>query len=117
MWNLDEYFRRVETAQQGDMVFYGTTPTNPDGHVAIYENRIEVSEQNGGRWSGTGLGVDAIRIAKTPTNILGYMRWIGTDDVDKRVNDFANKYGIDGRSKTKTYSQYDTLAILSKILK
>lgn len=117
MGNLDEYFDRVETPQQGDMVFFWTTPTNSDWHVAIYENDKDIIEQNGGKWTGTGLWVDAIRIAKTPTNVLGYMRWKGTDDVDKRVNDFADKWWISGRSKTKPYTQYETLIILSKILK
>lgn len=45
------------------------------------------------------------------------MRWKGTEDVDKRVNDFADKWGIAGRSKTKPYTQYEVLLILSKILK
>ena len=115
-WNLDDYFNRVPTPQQGDMVFFDKTLTNEDGHVAIYHQTKEIAEQNWWAGTGTGLGVDAIRIAKTPTNILGYMRWKGTEDVDKRVNDFADKWGISGRSKDKPYSQYETLIILSKIL-
>lgn len=117
LWNLDDYFTRVPTPQQGDLAFYNKTPTNPDGHTGIVENTKEISEQNAGRWTGTGLWTDAIRIAKAPTNLLGYMRWKGTEDVDKRVNDFADKWWISGRSTTKPYTQYEVLLILSKILK
>lgn len=28
--NLDDYFARVPTPQQGDLAFYNKTPTNPD---------------------------------------------------------------------------------------
>lgn len=34
--------------------------------------------------------------------------------VDKRVTMYADHFGIDGRSKVDTYSQYEILAILSK---
>lgn len=115
--NLDDYFTRVPTPQQWDLAFYNKTPTNPYGHTWVVENSKEISEQNWGKGTGTGLWQDAIRIAKAPTNILGYMRWKGTDDVDKRVNDFADKWGISGRSTTKPYTQYEVLILLSKILK
>ena len=115
--NLDDYFSRVPTPQQGDMAFYKPTLTNEYGHVAIVENTKEISEQNAWKWTGTGLWTDAIRIAKAPTNLLGYMRWKGTEDVDKRVNDFADKWWISGRSTTKPYTQYEVILILSKILK
>jgi len=99
------------------MAFYDKTPTNDAGHVAIYHQTKEIVEQNGGKGTGTGLGVDAIRIAKPPTNLLGYMRWKGTEDADKIVNDYADKHKIQGRSKTQTFSQYDTLYILAKTQK
>lgn len=38
------------------------------------------------------------------------------DPNDKIVEAFAKKYGIKGTSKTKSYSEFDTLLILSKIL-
>lgn len=47
--NLDDYFTRVVIPQQGDMAFYNITPTNPDGHVAIYHQTKEIVEQNGGK--------------------------------------------------------------------
>lgn len=115
--NLKEYFDFVPTPKQGDLVFYNITPTNPYGHVAIVDDSKNILEQNGGRGSGTGLWDDAIRLYKAPTNVAGYMRLKTVDEVDKRVQEFADLWWIEWRSKTKTYSQYDTLVILSKILK
>jgi hypothetical protein len=42
------------------------------------------------------------------------MRWKGTEDADKIVNDYADKWKINGRSKTATFSQFDMLYILAK---
>lgn len=113
--NLKEYFDFVPTPKQWDLVFYNITPTNPYGHVAIVDDSKNILEQNGARGSWTGLWDDAIRLHKAPTNVAGYMRLKTVDEVDKRVQEFANKYWIEGRSKDKPYSQYETLIILSKI--
>lgn len=113
--NLKEYFDFVPTPKQWDLVFYNTTPTNPYGHVAIVDDSKNILEQNGARGSGTGLWDDAIRLHKAPTNVAGYMRLKTVDEVDKRVQEFADRLGISWRSKEKFYSQYEVLTILSKM--
>jgi len=73
-WNLDTFLDRINVPQQGDIVFFGTTPTNPYWHVAIVDTGLSIVEQNWARWSWTWKNGDEIRIHKTPSNILWYMR-------------------------------------------
>lgn len=117
----EQEYKRIENTpdnspQQGDIVFLNTDPLY--FHVGICHeadvNTCTILEQNGGKGSGTGTGDDAIRLQKyNYDNILGWYRF---DNVEKRVNDFADKYGIKGRSKVFGYTQWETLAILSKVM-
>lgn len=110
-WNLQVFFNKVEFAQQGDMVFFNITPSNPYGHVAIVDSQSVILEQNGWQWWNSGLWPDAIRIHSAPPNVLGYMRLKST--VEDRVAKFVEKYGLKTPSKSQPYSQYDTCIILS----
>lgn len=73
-WNLDLFFDRVDYPRQWDLVFFSDTPTNEAWHTAIHNDEYSILEQNWGIGWGTGLGVDAIRIHKAPTNALWFMR-------------------------------------------
>lgn len=73
-WNLLQFFDKVEVPQQCDVAFFHPTPTNKYWHVWIHDTMKLLLEQNGGKWSWTGLWVDAIRLWKYPTNVAGYMR-------------------------------------------
>ena len=112
--NLQDILDVVTIPQVGDMCFFNKTPTNPSGHVWIYHDQKTLLEQNWGNWNGDGLWANAIRLWKMPKNILGYMRPRESEN-DARVRKFADKHGIQGRSKTDPYTQYETLLILSKL--
>ena len=112
--NLQDILDIVTQPQVGDMTFFNKTPTNPYGHVGIYQDQKTLLEQNWGTGGSTGLGKDAIRLWKMPSNILGYMRPRETPE-EARVRKFADAHGIQGRSKTEPYTQYETLLILSKL--
>lgn len=112
--NLQDILDIVTQPQQGDMVFFDKTPTNPFWHVWIYHDQKTILEQNAWNWNGDGLWANAIRLWKMPKNILGYMR-ARESETDKRVRLFADKHDIKGRSKTEPYTQYETLLILSKL--
>lgn len=73
-WNLETLFDRVEIPQQGDILFFGTTPTNPYWHTGIFHDQKTILEQNWGRWNGSWFWTDAIRLAKMPTNMVWAMR-------------------------------------------
>jgi hypothetical protein len=73
-WNLDTFFDRVESPRTWDIIFFDKTLSNPYGHVAIVDSVGMIIEQNWGSGGGTGLWSDSIRLAKQPTNVLGYMR-------------------------------------------
>ena len=113
-WNLQDILDIVTQPQVWDMVFFDKTPTNPYWHVWIYHDQKTLLEQNGWQGGSTGLGKDAIRLAKMPKGILGYMRQ-RESETDKRVRLFADKYDIKGRSKTEPYTQYEVLILLSKL--
>lgn len=72
--NLDKFFDRPELPRQWDLVFFSPTPTNHAGHIWIHNDEYSIIEQNWGVWGWTGLGVDAIRIHKWPTNYIWCMR-------------------------------------------
>lgn len=118
MGNLDTFFQRVEIPRQWDIVFFNTTPTNPYWHVAIYNTQNTIVEQNWWTGTGNGIGTNAIRIGKMPSNIVWYMRpiWAELDQNEKIVKEFADKFWIKWRSKVNPYTQFETLLILSKIL-
>ena len=111
-WNLDTFFDRITVPQTWDIIFFDKTPTNKFWHVAIVDTWKMICEQNGGAGSGTWLGKDAIRIAKSPANILGYMRNKETE-VQRRVREFADRHWIQGRSTTQPYTQFEVLSIIS----
>lgn len=112
--NLQDILDIVVQPQEWDMVFFNKTPTNIHGHVGIYHDQKTLLEQNWWNWNGDGLWANAIRLWKMPKNILGYMRPRESQN-DARVRKFADKHGIQGRSKTEPYTQYETLLILSKL--
>lgn len=112
--NLQDILDVVTIPQQGDMCFFNKTPTNPAWHVWIYHDQKTLLEQNWWNGNGDGLGSNAIRLWKMPKNILGYMRPRESEN-DARVRKFADKHGIQGRSKTQPFTQFETLLLLSKL--
>lgn len=112
LWNLQDILDVVTQPQLGDMVFFDKTLTNPSWHVGIYQDQKTLLEENGGKWTSTGLGVDAIRLWKMPTNIVGYMRSRETD-VQARVRKFVEFYWLRPPSTTQPYTQFETCTILS----
>lgn len=77
------YFRKINYSpglapQQGDMVIYGATASNPYGHIAVVESAtpsdIVVVEQNGFNPSG-----NAYVTHRTYANMIGFIRPIGVD--------------------------------------
>lgn len=67
------YFDKVmKNPQQGDMVVFGATNTNPYGHIAVVINAgdtLDVIEQNG--FNPSGVAYEAHR---PYANIIGYLR-------------------------------------------
>lgn len=113
-WNLNNFFTKVWSPKQGDLVFFDKTPTNPYGHVAIVENNVDILEQNGWTGGGTGLWTDAIRISKAPSNILGYMTQL-TNEPQMPIEDLRKIWrGVQVR-KFNDYSQDERIKMLFDI--
>lgn len=81
-WNLDNFFDRVDMPKQWDVVFFHATPSNKYGHVAIHNDYDTILEQNWWNWNGNWLWINAIRLAKAPTNSAGFMR---PKFIDKKI--------------------------------
>lgn len=109
--NLQDILDIVTIPQVGDMCFFNKTPTNPSGHVWIYQDQKTLLEQNGGNWNWDGLWSNAIRLWKMPKNILGYMRPRESEN-DKKVKYIVSKLGLQTPSKSQSYSEYDMCLIL-----
>ena len=78
------------------------------------DNSTDILEQNWGTGSGTGLWTDAIRIAKAPTNVLGYMTPTTTEP-EMPIEDLRKIWqGVQVR-KFSNYSQDERIKMLFDI--
>lgn len=68
-------------------------------------NNDEYNMKNGRKWDA---GINFF-----DGDYKKYRDELFVDSVEERVNSFADKYGIKGRSKTDTYNQFEVLSILS----
>jgi hypothetical protein len=103
----------VDYPQQWDIVFFDKTSNNKWGHIAVHNDDFSILEQNGGIGWGTGLGVDAIRLHKAPSNALWFMRpkpidvkplvqfWNPDCSLASVVNCYRLNGGNDARSLTQ----------------
>lgn len=121
-WYFDQNWQYIEwdSPKQWDIVFINTSSEYE--HVGIghklNELTVQIFDQIG---NGSPVGWEKpcnLRLYPRK-NILGYWRRKDkdVDEIEKRVDDFSKKWGIVGKSKTKWYSQFEILVILSKILK
>ncbi len=131
LWAAKKYYKDsakwwgIKTPQpvQWDFAFTDFTEW---GHVGIFDH-LEPSWlyfwqfDQLGNWPQVW-GEKPCQLRRYPiSKLLGYVTYnkpmpTPPDPNDKIVEAFAKKYGIKGTSKTKSYSEFDTLLILSKIL-
>ena len=74
------------TIEQGDILFFDKTKTNPYGHVSVAHSATKHIEQNGGKGGGTGTGTDAIRLSTIPKGLLGFYRLKKVPNISQYVS-------------------------------
>lgn len=117
-WYFDNSWKYIEwkSPQQGDIVFINTA--SEYDHVGIcHKNNsltVQVFDQIGNGNPVGGEKPASLRLYQKK-DILGYWRYNKLSEQEKIVNDFADLHNIQGRSKTKWFSQFDTLYLLATI--